>query len=160
MLSTTSWSNQIFQNCKDIEGCVPISFDVGKWLFVGCIIFSFLLVCRYNICKFQGLFSCFCPSWPTKLANPRKSSRVEIFRTPSLTSWPTIIIPSVSKSWDLKRAPSYSYIQGSYDHFCFFDHISNSTKKKDDFAFFVFFTFKSTLFVLSAHLWADKFCYT
>lgn len=56
MLSTTSWSNQIFNNCKDIEGCVPISFDVGKWLFVGCIIFSFLLVshaipseCQKNI---------------------------------------------------------------------------------------------------------------
>lgn len=32
---------------------------------------------------------------------------------------------------------------GSYDHFCFFQHISESTKKKDDFAFFVFFTFKS-----------------
>lgn len=32
---------------------------------------------------------------------------------------------------------------GSYDHFCFFDHISNSTKKKDEFAFFIFFTFKS-----------------
>ena len=34
---------------------------------------------------------------------------------------------------------------GSYDHFCFFDHISNSTKKKDEFAFFIFFTFKSAL---------------
>jgi hypothetical protein len=33
---------------------------------------------------------------------------------------------------------------GSYDHFCFFDHIQQSTKKSDDFAFFVFFTFKST----------------
>jgi len=32
---------------------------------------------------------------------------------------------------------------GSYDHFCFFDHIQQSTKKSDDFAFFVFFTFKS-----------------
>lgn len=32
---------------------------------------------------------------------------------------------------------------GSYDHFCFFDHISNSTKTSDDFAFFVFFVFKS-----------------
>ena len=31
---------------------------------------------------------------------------------------------------------------GSYDHFCFFDHISNSTKTSDDFAFFVFFVFK------------------
>jgi len=32
---------------------------------------------------------------------------------------------------------------GSYDHFCFFDHIQQSAKKKDDFAFFIFFTFKS-----------------
>lgn len=32
---------------------------------------------------------------------------------------------------------------GSYDHFCFFNHISDSTKRMDDFAFFVFFTFKS-----------------
>ena len=31
---------------------------------------------------------------------------------------------------------------GSYDHFCFFCHINDSTKKKDDFAFFIFFTFK------------------
>ncbi|POV99764.1 hypothetical protein PSHT_13386 [Puccinia striiformis] len=30
----------------------------------------------------------------------------------------------------------------SYDHFCFFAQINNSKKKKDDFAFFVFFTFK------------------
>jgi hypothetical protein len=30
----------------------------------------------------------------------------------------------------------------SYDHFCFFSQINNSKKKKDDFAFFVFFTFK------------------
>lgn len=40
------------------------------------------------------------------------------------------------------------YLIGSYDHFCFFDHISNSTKTQDDFAFFVFFTFKS-LFLVS-----------
>lgn len=32
---------------------------------------------------------------------------------------------------------------GSYDHFCFFDHIQQSTKMSDDFAFFIFFTFKS-----------------
>ena len=39
-------------------------------------------------------------------------------------------------SWHIPRV-------GSYDHFCFFDHIQQSTKKKDDFAFFIFFTFKS-----------------
>ena len=35
--------------------------------------------------------------------------------------------------------------KGSYDHFCFFERINNSTKRMDDFAFFVFFTFKSNL---------------
>jgi hypothetical protein len=35
------------------------------------------------------------------------------------------------------------YSLRSYDHFCFFEHISNSTKTSDDFAFFVFFVFKS-----------------
>ncbi len=44
MLTTTSWTNQIFQNCKQVRGCVAISFSVGKWLFVSCIIFSFILV--------------------------------------------------------------------------------------------------------------------
>lgn len=46
MLSTDSWSNAIFNSCSpDLHnGCVPIPFNVGKWLFFGCIIFSFLLV--------------------------------------------------------------------------------------------------------------------
>ena len=43
MLTTTSWSNRVFQNCKEVDGCVAIPFSVGKWLFVGCILFSFLL---------------------------------------------------------------------------------------------------------------------
>lgn len=34
------------------------------------------------------------------------------------------------------------YSLKSYDHFCFFSQINNSKKKKDEFAFFVFFTFK------------------
>jgi hypothetical protein len=38
---------------------------------------------------------------------------------------------------------NHYYSLRSYDHFCFFEHISNSTKLSDDFAFFVFFTFKS-----------------
>lgn len=46
MLTTKSWSNQIFNSCpKTIDGgCIAVPFKVGKWLFVGCIIFSFLLV--------------------------------------------------------------------------------------------------------------------
>ncbi|KZW04457.1 hypothetical protein EXIGLDRAFT_600125 [Exidia glandulosa HHB12029] len=34
------------------------------------------------------------------------------------------------------------YSLRSYDHFCFFCHINDSTKTLDNFAFFVFFTFK------------------
>ncbi|EJD48558.1 hypothetical protein AURDEDRAFT_112975 [Auricularia subglabra TFB-10046 SS5] len=34
------------------------------------------------------------------------------------------------------------YSLRSYDHFCFFAHINDSTKTLDNFAFFVFFTFK------------------
>lgn len=33
-------------------------------------------------------------------------------------------------------------VHHSYDHFCFFCQINNSKKKKDEFAFFIFFTFK------------------
>lgn len=46
MLSTDSWSNAIFNSCSsDLHnGCVAIPFKIGKWLFFGCIIFSFLLV--------------------------------------------------------------------------------------------------------------------
>lgn len=33
----------------------------------------------------------------------------------------------------------------SYDNHCLFSQISSSTKKKDDFAFWIFFTFKGKL---------------
>ncbi|KAG6335534.1 hypothetical protein ID866_3564 [Astraeus odoratus] len=44
MLTTTSWSNQIYNDCQHQQGCFYIPFDIGKWLFVGCIIFGFLLL--------------------------------------------------------------------------------------------------------------------
>jgi Fungal potassium channel len=48
MLTTKDWSNQIQKSCDknsaSVNGCVVIPFGVAKWLFVGCIIFSFLLV--------------------------------------------------------------------------------------------------------------------
>lgn len=44
MLTSDNWSNKIFESCKEKSGCVAIPFGVAKWLFVGCIIFSFLLV--------------------------------------------------------------------------------------------------------------------
>lgn len=44
MLTSKQWSNQIFNDCPNSKNCVAVPFDVGRWLFVGCIIFSFLLV--------------------------------------------------------------------------------------------------------------------
>lgn len=45
MATTQNWSNQV-ASCPETEdnGCVYIPFRVGKWLFIGCIAFSFLLV--------------------------------------------------------------------------------------------------------------------
>jgi len=43
MLTTKNWSNEIFKQCQDIKGCVFIPFTTGKWLFVSCILVSFLL---------------------------------------------------------------------------------------------------------------------
>jgi len=114
MLSTTSWSNQIFNDCPHVDGCVFIPFNVGKWLFVGCIIFSFLLLAY----------------------EARKAKKIIASR-------------DISYAFTNEMANHY-YSLRSYDHFCFFDHISNSTKTSDDFAFFVFFVFKSWKRVLLA----------
>ncbi|KAF9482509.1 hypothetical protein BDN70DRAFT_829239 [Pholiota conissans] len=107
MLTTKNWSNEIFKNCANIEGCVAIPFNTGKWLFVGCIIFSFLLLAYES----------------------RKAKKIIASR-------------DISYAFTNIMANNY-YSLRSYDHFCFFDHISNSTKTSDDFAFFVFFVFKS-----------------
>ncbi|KAI5119893.1 hypothetical protein M0805_003697 [Coniferiporia weirii] len=109
MLTTSGWSNHIFDSCtaNDDNGCVFIPFSVGKWLFVGCIIFSFLLLAY----------------------EARKARKIIASR-------------DISYAFTNIMANNY-YSLRSYDHFCFFSRINNSTKKKDDFAFFVFFTFKS-----------------
>ncbi|RDB22879.1 hypothetical protein Hypma_010321 [Hypsizygus marmoreus] len=114
MLSTEAWSNEIFNQCKDLDGCVFIPFKTGRWLFVGCIIFSFLLLAYES----------------------RKAKKIIASR-------------DISYAFTNVMANHY-YSLRSYDHFCFFDHISNSTKTSDDFAFFVFFTFKSWKQVLLA----------
>ncbi len=93
MLTTTSWSNEIFNNCADIDGCVTIPFETGKWLFVGCIIFSFLLV-RPGPCSGPNQsFTLY--SLVMRLTSPGKSSPVEIFLMPLPTSRPTTTTPSV-----------------------------------------------------------------
>jgi len=116
MLSTDAWSNEIFNQCKNLQGqgCIFIPFATGRWLFVGCIIFSFLLLAYES----------------------RKAKKIIASR-------------DISFAFTNVMANHY-YSLRSYDHFCFFDHISNSTKTSDDFAFFVFFTFKSWKQVLLA----------
>jgi hypothetical protein len=107
MLSTNNWSNEIFKQCATIDGCFFIPFNTGKWIFFGCIIFSFLLLAYES----------------------RKAKKIIASR-------------DISYAFTNVLANNY-YSLRSYDHFCFFDHISNSTKLSDDFAFFVFFVFKS-----------------
>ena len=43
MLSTDNWTNAIYRKCGD-DCVVTIKFEVAKWIFVGCIIASFVLV--------------------------------------------------------------------------------------------------------------------
>ncbi|TBU38056.1 hypothetical protein BD309DRAFT_931370 [Dichomitus squalens] len=109
MLTTTSWSNAIFNSCpaNDTNGCVYIPFSIGRWLFFGCVIFSFLLL-AYDAYKAKKIIQ----------------SR------------------DISYAFTNVMANKY-YSLRSYDHFCFFNHIAASTKRIDDFTFFVFFTFKS-----------------
>ena len=92
------------QNDPDNNFRVPISY--GRWIFSGCIIFSFLLL-AYEAHKSRAIVK----------------SR------------------DISYAYTNVMANNY-YSLRSYDHFCFFDHINDSKKKKDELAFFIFFTFK------------------
>lgn len=91
MLTSKTWSSSIYTRCPPDE-CPTVSFEVGRWIFVACIIFSFLLVCYVSRCQatHQQLRSSH-PifSWRTKHRKPRKSSQVEISPTLSQTLWPT-----------------------------------------------------------------------
>jgi len=108
MLTTNGWHSQVFNNCPSSHnGCFFIPFRIGRWLFVGCILFSFLLLAYES----------------------RKAKRIHASR-------------DISYAFTNVLTNHY-YSLRSYDHFCFFDHISNSTKISDEFAFFVFFAFKS-----------------
>jgi hypothetical protein len=87
--------------------------QIGKWIFFGCIIFSFLLL----------------------LWEARKSRAIIKSRDISYA-----FTNVMSQNW---------YALRSYDHYCFFCQIDNSKKKKDEFAFFVFFTFKGASAIFS-----------
>ncbi|WVF69535.1 hypothetical protein IAT40_004313 [Kwoniella sp. CBS 6097] len=105
MILSQHWTNAVQRRCGD-DCAIEVKFDIAKWVFVGCIIFSFLLL-GYE-------------TWKTKRVIESRD---------------------ISYAFTNLMANDY-YSFKAYDNFCLFCHIENSTKKKDDFAFFVFFTFK------------------
>ena len=105
MLANNYWSGNILAE-SDGSKTIQVPFTIGKWIFFGCIIFSFLLL-----------------AWESRKARMIIRSR------------------DISYAFTNVMANNY-YSMKSYDHFCFFSQIENSKKRKDEFAFFVFFTFK------------------
>ena len=84
--------------CQNTDGCVFIPFNTGKWLFVGCIIFSFLLASLFPNNHHRSLLIVV-HSWHTSPEKPRKLSLVETSLTHSPISWPTITTPFVRLSY-------------------------------------------------------------
>ncbi|KAE8538218.1 hypothetical protein D1P53_005557 [Cryptococcus gattii VGV] len=105
MVSSDHWTNAITSRC-DSDCAVDVQFKIAKWVFVGCIIFSFLLL-----------------GYETYKAKKVIDSR------------------DISYAFTNLLANDY-YSFRSYDNFCLFCQIESSSKKKDDLAFFIFFTFK------------------
>lgn len=92
MLTTKSWSNQIFDDCQknSVKGCIAIPFETGRWLFVGCIIFSFLLVSSpHQLPVTHRLKRAHICSSGMKHTSAGKSSAVAISPTRSPMLWQT-----------------------------------------------------------------------
>ncbi|KAG0141990.1 hypothetical protein CROQUDRAFT_717933 [Cronartium quercuum f. sp. fusiforme G11] len=106
LLASNHWAGSILENSNGNSAMI-VPFSISKWIFFGCIIFSFSL-----------LF------WEAKKSRAIIKSR------------------DISYAFTNVMANNYYSIK-SYDRFCFFSQINNSKKKKDDLAFFIFFTFKS-----------------
>ena len=71
----------------------------------------------------------------------------DIYTIIAMLAWESRKARMIIRSRDISYAftnvmANNYYSMKSYDHFCFFSQINNSKKKKDEFAFFVFFTFK------------------
>lgn len=86
----------------------------------------------------------------TKHTRRKKSSILEIYRMLSPICWRMTIILSVSQpeTDEYRKTVKLISVKGSYDNFCLFCQIESSSKKKDDLAFFIFFTFKGKFFFL------------
>ncbi|KNZ59390.1 uncharacterized protein VP01_1742g5 [Puccinia sorghi] len=117
LLASNHWAGSILESSGG-SSAMNVPFKIGKWIFFACIIFSFLLL-----------------AWEAKKSRAIIRSRdISYAFTNVMAVRNSPITPPI-------RFNNYYSIK-SYDHFCFFSQINNSKKKKDDFAFFVFFTFK------------------
>ncbi|OBZ76906.1 hypothetical protein A0H81_03994 [Grifola frondosa] len=123
MLTTRSWSNAIFNSCpqNQTNGCVYIPFSIGRWS-------SSAVSSSHSCC------------WHTRHTKKIIQSRDISYAFTNVMANKYILQVSC---WTACTVSSKHTSLGSYDHFCFFNHIAASTKRMDDFAFFVFFTFKS-----------------
>lgn len=107
LLAFHKFNGSIYSRVEaDKDNPLRVPFDYGRWIFTGCIIFSFCLL-AYEAHKARAVVR----------------SR------------------DISYAYTNVMANDYYSIR-SYDHFCFFCQINNSKKKKDELAFFIFFTFK------------------
>lgn len=119
---------------------MPVRFDIAKWIFVGCIIFSFLLVSSWSARLWKCVTDLVKLGYETwKAKNVVESRDISYAFTNliandyySFSTFPHLI----PRQW--KLTPRIE----NYDNFCLFCHIDSSTKRKDDFAFWIFFTFK------------------
>ncbi|KAK0520144.1 Potassium transporter [Tilletia horrida] len=99
-------SGPLYSEVATEHSPLSVSVEYTRWIFTGCIIFSFLLL-AYEAHKARA-----------------------IVRSRDISYAYTNVM---ANNW---------YSLNSYDHFCFFQQINDSKKRKDEFAFFIFFTFK------------------
>lgn len=130
LLAFNHFNGSIYSKVQDNpQNTIRVPFVYGRWIFTGCIIFSFLLL-AYEAHKSRAIIR----------------SRDISYAYTCVPVAPTLLSSVQTDKWALPfnsnvMANNYYSIR-SYDHFCFFNQINNSKKKKDEFAFFIFFTFK------------------
>ncbi len=109
LIAMGRFNSSIYKTCTSEDGSdnpVYVPIEYAKWIFFGCILFSFFLL-AYEAHRARAIV--------------RSRDISYAFTNVMANNW---------------------YSINSYNHFCFFLQINNSKKKKDEFAFFIFFTFK------------------
>jgi hypothetical protein len=109
LLAFNKWASQV-------QPAIPM--NISRWIFSGCIIFSFLLLAK---------------DWWTA----RK-----IIRSRDISFAYTNLIGITSGDAQAHVANRWYSIRGGYAYYCLFDKLGESRHAWDSVAFFVFFSFK------------------